>query len=469
MILNPEIAYSDTLKVPDSQNSEYLFNSHLDGFNYVLLSGNRSSGKTTGIWLYILDACLMNPGLRVLVCRKEYTTMIGTLLTTLSKHILKHGLISDKNPFRVAGKSRPTEIIFPNGSTISFLGTANADDDKLKGFEPDLSWFNEGTRIELRQMKLVWDGQAGGRGGAWFVESKPFWQTIVDTNPDSELHELFRFFNPRGMVNTEQSRAIDNKLFLEYRMTDNPDLTDDGKTLNAKGDVRFQDMLTNNPEGSVSRLRDVFAKWIAAEGAVFTQFSHANLKRLRRENFGEETRWKIVCDWGRITAMLLVAEFEGKVYVFKEYYKQSDSVTEALAYLRYWHGAYNIPIELIEKTIVDVSTGNGTFLKEAGYPVQIADKTISTPEGIQMMQKGFAEETIIINSNSLDHPDPLLADTCQCLADELPTIRYKPKSEQRGRPDDNKPVPSPTNHACDCLRYEIVDMNVGIQLPSFLL
>lgn len=398
----------------------------------------------------------------MLVARKEYTSILRTLLGTLEKHVLRYGLTDSRNPFRlVGGRDRTTIIRFQNGSEIVFMGLA--DEEKIKGAEPSIFWLNEGTRLKTsRAITIVSGSQVGGRGGVWFRNNKPFRQIIIDTNPDSKKHWLYRMFH-------DEEHRSRKKEWIDFGLHDNPAFSEDGKILNERGEQAYEELLEDHPPGH-ERDRMVFGKWVHAEGAVFTQFSEQrHVKPLKRGDFGVDTEWRIICDWGNITAVGLLASCGGKHFVFKEYYKKDNSVSRVLDYFDYWFQNYNLRKSDIYKVITDVDVGNRTHLREAGYSPVLADKTISIPEGIQVIQKSFANDELIINQNSLDHPDPRLKGTYDCLVAELPAIHYLPEDQQSGLPKDNKPDKDCVNHAADWLRYGMVDTVSNIKLPAFLL
>ena len=461
-MMNIDIPYADEFKTPISFNNQQLLTSYARNKTHLCISGPRSSGKTSSIWAYVLEWCISVENFSVLIGRKEYSSIIRTLLGTLEKHILKYGLMDNRNPFRVVGgRDRSSLIRFPNGSEILFMGLT--DEDKLKGLEPSLFWLNEGTRLKTsRAITIVSGSQVGGRSGAWFRNDKPFRQIIIDTNPDSKKNWLYQMFH-------DEESGSKRSEWLDFGLIDNPAFSDDGKQLNARGSQAYEELLEDHPPGH-ERDRMVHGKWVHAEGAVFTQFDeNRHVKPMRRDDFGIDTEWRIICDWGNTTAIGLMATHDGKSRVFKEYYKKDNSVTKVMAYFDYWFREYNLRRSDIYKLITDVDVGNSTLLKEDGYSPVVADKTVSIPEGIQIIQKAFANDELLINLHALDHPDPKLKGTYNSLVSELPAVHYRPEEEQSGQPRDNKPDPDCVDHATDWLRYGMVDA-VGTQkLPGFLL
>ena len=119
--------------------------------------------------------------------------------------------------------------------------------------------------------------------------------------------------------------------------------------------------------------------------------------------------------------------------------------------------------------ITDIETGNRAILSELGYNPVMANKEVPITEGIQTMQRAFADDNLFINKDSLDEPEPMLEGKIRCLADELPEIHYPPEDEQKGTKADDKPHKSCIRHAADHARYCTVDIYKGIELPGFLL
>lgn len=159
---------------------------------YVLLYGGARSGKTVIIMLYLLTECLLNPGLQVLVVRQNFVDVKNTLLEdTFSK------FLANKYDFQheVKGNS-PIKLDFMNGSGISFWGVQGGNKttglDKHLGSEYAKIYINEASQVDYRSFQLFrsrLNSRAIGIDG-----TKIKTQIILDCNPPSQSHWLYKYF-----------------------------------------------------------------------------------------------------------------------------------------------------------------------------------------------------------------------------------------------------------------------------------
>ena len=367
--LIPQIRFSEDFKMPVSENNVKLLTSYKRGVKFLTASGMRSCGKTSSFWIYILFLCLHIPRQKVIISRLEYSTISESLIDTLEKHVLYYGIEDDmNNPWQMRGtKHRPEKMLFPNGSEIQFTGLL--DPEKLKGKEPALFWLNEATRIKtIEPFTIVSGSQIAGRSGSWFLNGMPFSQIIMDTNPDSKGHWLWRLFHPDEDDEDLKGLDLSRKEWLSYGLFDNPAYSENGIHLNALGNQAYHELLESHPPG-VFRDRYVFGLWVAAEGAVYG-ITDANI--LTDMPDLSNCRFFRACDWGQKhpSICLWIAEHKitKDVFVFREWRKtHSDIDVMSLEMNAYTD-------ENIVATIIDNDENRQKLMKKHGIPAVRAYK-----------------------------------------------------------------------------------------------
>ena len=448
---------------PESPNILSLVDDIMNArFPEILISGPRNCGKSFLVSQCELSLAEMYPGIQILNLRSEMTAM-GALLNQWDNYLLKYGLDDKRNPFTFhsSTKKEPrTHIQFENGSTILFAGMDVPN--KALGTAIDFAFYNE---IQLEKKQEHWSAilgaMEGGRAGNW-GNGKHL--AIADMNPTGKKFWAYLRANP---IDVDETPAMKH---YRVRHRDHPHFY-----------VWSRQKWTNKGRGTVDGLdrayivgtfdhrRNVLGQFCSAEGACFTQFNEKrHVIPIHPNDFSVEKQWRISVDFGNTTASGLYFTMPDRsTRLFKEYYKLDPSPTRLVEYFEYWHKTYGVPKNEIHKTITDIETGNRAILKESGYYPQVANKAVPITEGIQIVEKAFKNDEFFINSECLDHPEPLLENKIQCLADELPEIHYPPESERTGfKGHDDKPDKSCVRHAADHTRYCLVDIRKGIELPD---
>ena len=448
------IEYSPDFIVPHSANCNLLFNSFLQNKRQICLSGCRSSGKTSLIWPYVLEWCCDWGGFTVIVAREEYSSIVDSTLETLNKHILKYPFYDERNPWVVdGGMNHPKKFIFPNGSSIKFMGLR--DPEKVKGQEPDIFWHNEASRQRVpTAWTLVSGSQAGGRGGAWKRYGRPFSQLIADTNPDAPSHWLYKYFH-----NIED---IDKKIqarrqWIDIKLTDNAAYSNDGINLNQLGQETYDDLLADHPPG-IDRDRYVFGLWVAAEGAVFSNFDFRKhvIKTLpemhgehwthyRAIDFGDDDPF--VCLWSSLN------RDNGVLVTYKEWRR---SHTEIEDHANAIHD--NTPENIKWSTADSAHASERRSLRKAGISTIPSFKDIK--EGIRAMKKRINNNQWFIFENLLIQRDHRLVRKGAALSilDEIGKLIYPEK--KNGTPADDLPDKKCESHGVDAARYKIAQLDL---------
>ena len=418
------IEYSPEFIVPHSANCDLLWSSFVRGKRQVCLSGCRSSGKTSLAWPYVLEWCCDWNNFTVLVAREEYSSIVDSTLETLNKHILKYPFYDERNPWVVdGGMNHPKKFIFPNGSSIRFMGLR--DPEKVKGQEPDIFWHNEASRQRVPMAwTLVSGSQAGGRGGAWKRYGRPFSQLIADTNPDAPSHWLYKYFHDTDGI---EKKILDRRQWIDFKLQDNAAYSDDGVNLNEQGNETYEDLLADHPPG-IDRDRYVFGLWVAAEGAVFSNFDFRKhvinqLPEMRGKHwshyrgidFGDDNPF--VCLWSSLN------RDNGNLVTHREWRRTHTDIDD------HAEAIHEYSYENVYKwTVADSAhASERRSLKRLGVPTVSSYKDIK--EGVRLMKKRINNNQWYIFKNLLIQPDQRLVrkNAALSILDEIGKLVYPEK------------------------------------------
>ena len=448
------IAYASNFIVPHSRNCDLLWSSFVKGKRQVCLSGPRGSGKTSLVWPYILEWCAEWAGFTVIVAREEYSSIVDSMLETLNKHVLKYPFYDPRNPWVCdGGANYPRRLIFKNGSSIRFMGLR--DPEKLKGKEPDIFWHNEASRqLSQKPWTLVSGSQSGGRGGTWKRHGRPFSQIVADTNPDAPTHWLHKYFHDADGVD---EHVLKRRLWAEFKLTDNAAYSDDGENLNTLGKEAYEDLLADHPPG-IDRDRYVFGLWVAAEGAVFSNFDFrkhviTQLPELYGEHwthyrgidFGDDDPF--VCLWSSLN------RDNGVLITHREWRRTH---TDIDAHAEAIHE--NSHESKFKWTVADSAhASERRSLHKAGIPTLSSYKDIK--EGIRLMKKRINNDQWFIFKNLLIQRDHRLVRKGAALSilDEIGKLVYPEK--KNGAPADDLPDKKCESHGVDTARYKIAQLD----------
>lgn len=448
------IEYSPDFIVPHSANCNLLWNSFMNNKRQICLSGCRSSGKTSLTWPYCLEWCCEWPGFTIIVAREEYSTLVDSTLETLNKHILKYPFYDQRNPWIVdGGMNHPKKFIFPNGSSISFMGLR--DPEQLKGKEPDIFWHNEASRQRTpKAWTLVSGSQAGGRGGAWKRYGRPFSQLIADTNPEAPSHWLFKYFHDTEGI---EEKILKRRQWIDVKLTDNAAYSEDGYELNQLGQEAYDDLLADHPPG-IDRDRYVFGKWVAAEGAVLSNFdfrkhvieqipdmSGDHWLHYRGIDFGDDDPF--VCLWSSLN------KDNGVLITHREWRKTHTDLDDHAEAVH----SYSYENEY-QWTVADSAHATERrHLRKRGIPTLPSYKNIKV--GVRCMNKRISNNQWLIFKNLLIKRDQRLVrkNAALSIVDEIGDFVYPEK--KNGTPADDLPDKKCETHGIDPARYKIAQLD----------
>ena len=458
-----QVDWSPDLKIPRSLNAKRLYASFIKGQRRVCLSGGRSKGKTSSIWPYVVDLCLKIPGFKVVIARKEYSTLVGSTMETLNKHILKHPFYDDENNPWICdgGMNRPKKIIFHNGSTITLMGLK--DPEQVRGMEMDLFWLNEGSRQDtMKAWTLVSGSQAAGRG-VWKRYGESFSQIITDTNPGAPTHWLYKYFHDNE--DDEFSNPAE-RLWLDFQLTDNPAYTDDGVNLNRLGKQAEYNLLADHPAG-IDRDRYVFGKWAQAEGAVLHNFDFRrdvikelpemygdHWKHYRGIDFGDDNPF--VCMWSSLNID------NGKLITHREWRSSQTGLDDHAEAMKQYSDE-----DEYEWTIADSAhAAERRHLKAKGIPTIASKKDIK--ENLRLMRRRIGKGQWKVYKHLLIKKDHRLVQKNMCLdiLDEIGALVYP--ETKNNTPADELPDKKCERHGIDAMQYKVRKLDGPSVIPDKL-
>ena len=159
----------------------------------VLLEGPAGTGKTRGLLEYIWWCCTTFPGIRVLMIRKTRASLTESVLVTWEQKVLH----TEESRQCITGTAQAE-----NRRSYTFPQTSNVVGGKTYSGESHcvLGGIDKATRIMSTEYDIiaVFEGNELLESDLEMLLSRnrnwkmPWQQTIVDTNPDSDLHWLNR-------------------------------------------------------------------------------------------------------------------------------------------------------------------------------------------------------------------------------------------------------------------------------------
>lgn len=467
-----KISHATDFIFPHSDVAKMLFLSPYFGIREVILSGGRSLGKSKLVWFYIDQLCRRIRKFQVGVSRSTYSTIRGTTLKTMEAQY-EYGWHPKRNPFRLSGGPlRPDVLEWWNRSQVHFFGLQ--DKDKRKGLELNLTWLNEGQEV-LDPYAYTDLGGAliAGRGGGWYVEGRPFSQRIIDCNPATPFHWLYKQKFDKGLPNEtylEKLQRVSESgipLWLEVFLEDNPAYTDGAGGLNRLGEQAYQEIYDTYKHDPFELQRMLHGEWIANAGLVFSMYvPEVHIEKMVRGQFQDETTdWYMAIDHGGTVpfAVLLVAKVGQKFNVFKELCMRNCTLDAVITACDALLERYQVSKSQIKAMFADTNVpGFNKSLRQAGYPVREAKKDIVAC--IDSVKSIIGNNLFAINANSLESRDPTYSHP-QGLKEEFTVYAYHPESVQETMINPLLPIDK-HNHFCDAFGYLVSGVVRGIKLPA---
>lgn len=240
-------------------------------------------------------------------------------------------------------------------------------------------------------------------------------------NPGSPQHWFY--------VEWIQRHKERNALYLHFRMTDNPGLSE--QTL-----ARYEAMFTG-----VFYQRYVQGEWVLAEGLIYSAFGeHTIVPTVEREY----TRYAIAMDYGiqNPTAMLLWGFYDGVWYQVDEYYHSGRETSQQKTDQDYYNELERLAGErIIDCLIIDPSATSFIALVKQKRRFRVRQAKNEVLDGIQKTASAIQQGKIKVN------------DCCKRTIKEYGLYSWDQKA------DEDRPIKE-NDHAMDATRYFVNTMNI---------
>lgn len=267
----------------------------------VIVAGPAGTGKTYGCLWRLHLAALKYPGMRGIMLRKVQEDLTASALVTYQERVLGAGNFGVR-PFG-GSKIKPAGFQYPNGAELLIGGLDKAE--KVMSREYDLIYVNEATELNQEDWELL------TTRARWGV--MPYQQTFGDCNPQGPNHWLYQ-------------RHLDGTTsMLTSIHEDNPTLYD-GTTWTVKG-LAYLAKLDKLSGHTRQRLRH--GLWVAAEGAVYPEFTRAtHVKCVDCEGWAAALGLDLGASHPNA---LLTMRFSGeRAHIERELYRTEMSATEII-------------------------------------------------------------------------------------------------------------------------------------------
>jgi hypothetical protein len=259
--------------------------------------------------LKIHATCTLIPKTQVLICRKYYSSLVGTIVKTFQNTI-------EGQPVRAYGGETPSRFIYPNGSVV-WLGGLDNSQAFLSG------WFDV---VAVNQTEEIteddWEMIASRCTGRNAVVKYP--QLIGDPNPGSRTHWILE-------------RAKQGRLrLLKSTHKDNPSLYDDNGNITEDGIQRIGNL--ENTLSGIRRKRLLDGLWVTAEGVVFDTFN-PDFHCIERDD-KEFVVWYLCQDEGYTNpavVLLVGVDSDGRWHVAREFYKTGVAEIDVVEVAKEWN------------------------------------------------------------------------------------------------------------------------------------
>lgn len=181
-------------------------------WRYLGIHGGRAGGKSHFVAEYIIEECLMRPGLRVLCGREIQKSLNQSVKRLLEDKIKKLGVESQ---FEIL----QSEIRTPGGGIILFAGLQSHTSDSVKSFERiDICWLEESQTISQRSLDILLPTIVRVKGYKIIAT----WNPSFATDP---VDKLLRCNDEESK--TRGAKPPPNSLVIEANYKDNPFLNDE--------------------------------------------------------------------------------------------------------------------------------------------------------------------------------------------------------------------------------------------------
>lgn len=423
----------------------------------VLVAGPAGTGKSRACLEKLHMMCLMNPGMRGLICRKTATSLSSTALVTWRKFVVVEALNAGVVHYYGGSAQEPASYRYANGSTVVIGGLDKIE--KIMSSEYDLVYVQEATDLTENDWESITT-----RLRNWQVS---FQQLLADCNPSHPTHWLKQRCDS-GQTTMLHSTHENNPILFQ-----NGEMTERGRAYLDKLDrlsgVRYQ------------RLR--LGNWVAAEGVIYDEFTTDHVlsgiplewrKGEALDHAGIPISWRRywAVDFGftnPFTCQWWAEDGDGRLYLYREIYHTRRTVDQhAKAILKAVapEGRWLEPKPTVITCDHDAE-GRVVFERETGLSTSNAHKSVA--EGIQAVQvrlrdAGDGRRRIYFLRDTLVERDTELEDAGKPLSllDEIPGYVWARKQKAGESKEQDEPLKE-NDHGCDAMRYVVAERDFGIR------
>lgn len=423
----PLTSYVSTITSIDYVRTDVYYDLHVPGFEHYLAEGtwHHNTGKTYGVLAWFHKRMCTTSNAKGLWVRKTYNSLLGSACETFERKILPVPPGHKDSHVTVFGGERPQKYQYSNGGEIVLGGLDKPE--KFLSAEFDFIYINQSEEITQSAYEML-TGRCDGRAGNTDTP-----QILGDCNPSYPGHWI-QTRHSSGVLEFYEQLHRDNPLIY----TADGQLTESGTQI-----IANLEKLTG-----VRRQRGLLGLWVAAEGAIFDNFSFA-------ENVTEDAEyhpdWPVY--WGiddgyaegagvgtpghHPRAFILAQQRpDGGFNVFDEYYRTLQLPEASIQEVLSW------PYAEPDMALVDSSAAElRRRLGECGIFNGAASHRVA--DGIKVMRRYICDGSGV----RMLHIHP----RCVNLIRELQSYRYddKSKSNEAGEP---KPLKM-DDHTIDACRY----------------
>ena len=412
------------LPAPNPKQEQFL----LARQKYIAYGGARAGGKSWAVRVKALVGALSYAGIKILIMRRTYPELESTIISPLNELI--GNATVDKRPAGqyVADYNATMRcVFFRNGSTIKFGHLQSQSSlTEYQGQEFDWIFIDEATHFTEYEFRTL--------GACLRGVNKIPKRMYLTCNPGGIGHQWVK----RLFVSREYT---DNENPKDYRFI--PATVDDNTALSKTEKLDYIASLDLLPEDIRAAHR--YGDWDAMAGQYFSEFKPSThvckpfilpreWPRYRCFDYGLDM---FACYWVAI-------DFEGKLWIYREYCESGLIVSEAAAAMRRLTPAE----EFVQYTVAPPDMW--TTMKDTGRTMA----EVFTTNGIGLVKASNArvQGWLLLKEFLKIQPDnkPRLTvfDDCKTLIQHIPALQHSSKN-----PSDVGTEPHEFTHSPDAIRY----------------
>ncbi len=390
---------------------------------YTAYGGARGGGKSWAMRMKLIMLAVNYDGINILLLRR-------TLGELRENHILPlQKLLKGIAEYREVQK----EFRFKNGSRIK-LGYCDAESDVLQyqGQSYEVIGMEEATHFTYFQYQCL--TECNRVSGSM---SEPFApRMLLTANPGGVGHDWFkRLFVERKYRGNEKA---ENYAFIRSLVFDNDYLM--------KNNPEYVEALQALPEKR--RKAMLYGDWDSFEGAFFPEFC---LETHSCRPFEMPNCWQRFCalDYGldMTCCLWLAVSPEGRIYVYREFYKPNLLLSEAAAEIVRLSGRENIRYTVASPDLWNRRQESG----KSGFEIM----TVAGLRGLRKAENARITGWRVMREYLKDGEDGKSAvqifDCCENLLRCLPLLRFDDNVKE-----DAADTPHEITHAPEALRYGLM-------------